>query len=133
MFGVEVSAIERLFSLPLRLGGLGICNPEALASHLFNSSFGGTKHLVRSIAGLESFELDSHFDSVSSSKQFYRQQLGVAFSEEFGQLFGLFDSMKQCAILRAKDDNISSWLSVLPLARSQFDLSAQEFRNGLAL
>ena len=45
MFGVEVSAVERrLFALPLRLGGLGICNPVALASHLFNSSVGGTKH-----------------------------------------------------------------------------------------
>ena len=70
-----------------------------LASRLFNSSVGGTEHLVRSIAGLESFELDSHFDCISSSKQFYRQQLGVAFSEEFGQLLGLFDSMQQRAIL----------------------------------
>ena len=109
MFGVEVSAVERrLFALPLRLGGLGICNPVALASHLFNSSVGGTEHLVKSITGLETFELDSHFDCVSSSKQFYRQQLGVAFSEEFGQLLGLFDSMQQRAILRAKDGNISS-------------------------
>ena len=41
--------------------------------------------------------------------------------------------MQQRAILRAKGSNISSWLSVLPLARSQFDLSAQEFRDGLAL
>ena len=41
--------------------------------------------------------------------------------------------MQQRAILRAKDSNISSWLSVLPLARNQFDLSAQEFRDGLAL
>ena len=35
--------------------------------------------------------------------------------------------------MRAKDGNISSWLSVLSLARSHFDLSAQEFRDGLAL
>ena len=35
--------------------------------------------------------------------------------------------------MRAKDGNISSWLSVLPLARSQFDLSAQGFHDGLAL
>ena len=103
MFGVEVSAVERrLFALPLRLGGLGICNPVALASHLFNLSIDGTKHLVRSIAGLESFELNSHFDCVSSSKQLYHQQLSVTFSEEFGQLLGLFDSMQQHAILRAK-------------------------------
>ena len=41
--------------------------------------------------------------------------------------------MQQRVILRAKDGKYSSWLSVLPLARSQFDLSAQEFRDGLAL
>ena len=35
--------------------------------------------------------------------------------------------MQQWAILRAKDSNISSWPSVL------LGLSAQEFRNGLAL
>ena len=39
----------------------------------------------------------------------------------------------QWAILRAKDSNISTWLSMLPLVRSQFDLSAQEFRDSLAL
>ena len=68
-----------------------------MASHLFNSSIGGNKHLVRSIVGLESFELDSHLDCVSSNKEFYYQQLGIAFSDEFGQLLGLFDSMQQCA------------------------------------
>ena len=65
MFGVEVSAVERrLFALPLQLGGLGICNPVSLASRLFDSSVRGTEHLVRSIVGLEIFELDSHFDHV---------------------------------------------------------------------
>ena len=77
--------------------------------------------------------MDSHFDHVSSNKQSHRQQLGVIFDEEFDQLLPLFDPMQQRAILRAKDSNISSWLSVLPLARNQFDLSAQEYRDGLAL
>ena len=117
MFGVEVSAVERcLFVLPLRLGSLGICSPVSLASHLFNSSVDGMEHLVRSIVGLKTFELDSYFDCVSSQKQFYHQQLGVIFNKEFGQLLGLFDSMQQ----RAKDGNISTWLSVLPLAWDAF-------------
>jgi len=89
--------------------------------------------LVESIVGLETFELDSHFDCVSFNKLHYGQQMNVIFNEEFGQLLALFDSMQQQAILRDKDGNISSWLSVLPLARSQFELSAQEFCNGLAL
>ena len=134
MFGVEVSAVERhLFALPLRLGGLGICNPVSLAFYLFDSSVRITEHLVKSIVGFGTFELDTHFDCVSSNKLSYRQQLGVNFDEEFGQLLPLFDSKQQWATLRAKDGNISSWLSVLPLARSQCDLSAQEFRDGLAL
>ena len=44
----------------------------------------------------------------------------------------LFDSKQQWAISQAKDGTFSSWLSVLLLAQSQFDLSAQEFKDGLA-
>jgi len=53
--------------------------------------------------------------------------MNVIFNDEFCQLFPLFDSLQQRAILQAKDSNISSRLSVLPLTRNQFDLSAQEF------
>ena len=63
MFGVEVSAAERpRFVLPLRLGGLGISNPVSLAFDLSTSSVCSTEHLVRSIVGFETFELDAHFD-----------------------------------------------------------------------
>ena len=72
--------------------------------------------------------MDTHFNCISSNKLFYHQQLGVNFDEKFGQLLPLFSKQQ-----RAKDGNISSWLSVLSLARNQFDLSAQEFRDGLAL
>ena len=41
--------------------------------------------------------------------------------------------MHKCVILWGKDDNISSWLSVLPWDGCQFDLSAQELRDGLSL
>ena len=105
----------------------------SLAFHLFNSSVRGTEHLVKSIVHFETFELDSQFDCVSSNKLSYHQQLGVNFDEEFSQLLPLFDSKQQRTISHAKDCNISAWLSVLPLARSQFDLLAQEFRDGLAL
>ena len=48
-----------------------ICNPVSLASHLFNSSVAGIEHPIRSIIGFETFELDSHFDCVSSNKQLF--------------------------------------------------------------
>lgn len=134
MFGLEVSAAERhLFVLHLRLGGLGICSPVSLASRLYDSSVHCTEHLIRSIVRCESFELDSHFECVSFHRANHRQQMSVIFNDKFCQLLPLFDSLQQWAILRAKDSSISSWLSVLPLARSQFDLLAQEYRDGLAL
>ena len=45
-------------------------------------------------------------------------------------LHTLFDPMQPWAILWPKDSNIFSWLSVLPLARSQFEFLAQKFRDG---
>ena len=99
LFGLEVSAAERrLFALPLRLGGLGICNPVSLASRLYNSSIHCTEHLVRSIVGMMNFELDSHFECVSSNKSNFRQQMNANFSEEFSQLLPLFDLLQQRAI-----------------------------------
>ena len=133
MFGIEVSAVEQcLFALALWLGGLEISDPVSLASHLFTSVC-GTEHLVRSIVGFETFEMDSHFDHVLFNKQFHCQQLDATFDEEFDQLLTLLDPLQQWGILRVKDSNIFSWLSVLPLSRSQFDFSAQVFRDYFAL
>ena len=69
MFGLEVYAAERrLFALPLRIGGLGICSPVSLASCLYDSSVHCTEHLIRFIVRCENFELDSHFECVSFTK-----------------------------------------------------------------
>ena len=57
----------------------------------------------------------------------------ACYDQQFDGLLGDFDSFRQCAILCAKDQNISAWLSALPLIENQFDLSAQEFRDGLTL
>ena len=41
--------------------------------------------------------------------------------------------VQQRAVTRAKDEKISSWLTVLPVSKHHFDLSAQEFRDALAM
>ena len=45
------------------------------------------------MAGLETFELNSHFDCISYNKLCYCQQFGIIFNEKFGHSFGLFDLM----------------------------------------
>ena len=104
----------------------------SLTSHLFTSVH-ASEHLVRYIVGFGTFELDSHFDRVSF-KQFHCQRLGATLMKSLiSCLCTLIDPMQQQAILQA-------WIVTFPhsrlsclWARSQFDLSAQEFRDGLAL
>ena len=55
------------------------------------------------------------------------------YSDKFDALLGSFDSVHQRAILRAKNEKISGWLTVLPLVKSHFDLSPQEFWDALAI
>jgi len=131
-FGVEVSVAERdLLALSLRLGGLGVSNPVSSA-YFYDSSICSTVE-VKSLVSAMLFELDAHFEAVSLAKIDHRKLMDSIFTEQFDRLLPSFDSSQHHAILQAKDSNTSSWLSVPPLERSQFDLSAQEFRDGLAL
>ena len=43
------------------------------------------------------------------------------------------EAMKSCAIMRAVDGKTSNWLTVMPITRHHFDLSAVEFRDALAI
>ena len=134
IFGVEVSSAERdLFSLPLQMGGLGITNPVTAASSCFSSSIHSTTSLVKFITGVSSFELDAHVATVSLARDHHRVSLNEYFSCKFDALLPQLDPLQQRSVLRAKEFNLSGWLSVLPLERDQFDLSPQEFRDALAL
>ena len=134
IFAVEVSSTERdLLSLHLRLGGLGISNPMATASHSYSLSIQSTTSLVTFITGASPFELDTHVATVSLAKDRYRASLNERFNAKFELLLLQLDPFQQHAVLHAKDYNLSSWLSVLPLARDQFNLSPLEFRDALAL
>ena len=43
------------------------------------------------------------------------------------------DAKKRRTVMRAVDGKTSNWLTVMPVARHQFDLSVVEFRDALAL
>ena len=77
--------------------------------------------------------MDAHIETVSLSRDQGRVLLAELFSARFDSLLPQLDVLQQCTVLRAKEFNLSRWLSVLPLQRNQFDLSAQEFWDALAL
>ena len=85
------------------------------------------------VSGASSFELDTHIAAVTLAKDNFRASLNEYFSNKFNSLISQLDPLQQCAVLCIKEFNLSGWLSVLPLAQGQFDLSPQEFRDALAL
>ena len=134
IFGCEVSPVEReLFTLPARMGGLGIVNPTEMCDFSFTTSRKCSDIIVQAIKGEAAFEVDAHaelWSNVKSEMQAAREQ---QLNSKFDSILNKFDQSHQRAIRRAKDTKISSWLTVVPAAKSHFDLSAQEFRDALAI
>ena len=79
------------------------------------------------------FELDSHLECMRKVRDEAVLKKESSCEETFELMMGQFDGIKQRAILRGKQGKVSNWLTVLPLARHHFDLSAQEFRDALAI
>ena len=80
-----------------------------------------------------SFDVQSHLLPVNDTKKIYNQSLELSCNNEFKSVVCLFDHNRQHAICRSKDGKLSGWLTVLPVAKFNFDLSPQEFRDALAL
>ena len=116
------------------MGGLGVKNPVTTASHCYASSIRSTTLLVKFIVGYSPFELDSHIDTVGLAKDYDQAYLSDHFAAAmFDHLLPQLDCLQQRTVLRAKEFNLSGWLSVVPVEKDQFDLSAQPFRDALAL
>ena len=94
---------------------------------LYASSIHSTTSLVKFIVGHPPFELDTHIDTICSAKDYDRASLPEQFTVTFDHLLPQLDCLQQRTVLHAKEFNVLGWLSVLPLEKDQFDLSAQEF------
>ena len=134
IFGCEVSSLEReLFSLPARMGGLGIFKPNEMSEMLFNSSKESTEVIVNVIKGKQEFEIDTHVSRLLEVKADVLKKKKNLLNEKLNSIMGKSSMTLQRAVSRANQGHISAWLTVLPLQKSHFDLSAREFRDALAM
>ena len=55
------------------------------------------------------------------------------FTDLFSAIYSKLDPLHARALRKAKTNDLSGWLSVMPMERDNFDLTAQEFRDALAI
>uniref|UniRef100_A0A1X7UPG6 Uncharacterized protein n=1 Tax=Amphimedon queenslandica TaxID=400682 RepID=A0A1X7UPG6_AMPQE len=114
------------------MGGLNIKDPTVTSSMSYVASRDATSYLVDALNGNTEFESETHNDWVYSSRQAsYKESCDKA-NQLFEKIVDGESNTHKRTLQRARV-SLSAWLLVPPIERDNFDLSANEFRDGLAL
>ena len=134
LFGGHVSEAEAdLFSLPTRLGGMGIRDPTVTSELCFDASVGGSGSIVDHLMGKEMFSVADHGDVFMRACNTRRLKQKEVDMINLDRTLSLFDDGKVRAIRRSIDGKSSNWLNVVPVLRYGFVLAEREFRDAIAL
>ena len=134
VFGGSVDKGEvRLFSLPVRLGGLGVRDPVDSAGLSFVASREGSVCLVDAIKGRTTFSLADNLDALAASRNFFRSSCFDIDKEVLSSVLDSMENMKARVVRRAVDWKTGGWLTAAPLSSQHFDLSPVEFRDALSM
>ena len=134
ILGSDVSKWDRvLFSLPARWGGLGIRNPTITGDEEFGISRSATDEIIEAVKYDKTFEIEAHNSRLKETKKEAHKNREQGYNDSFEIVIKEFGVQHQRAIKRAKGEKISGWLTAIPSKKNQFDLSAQEFRDTLAI
>ena len=134
IFGCEISLPERtLFSLPARMGGLNVRIPTSTDHTNYTTSRRLICLITDVLNGNAIFDIDEYSVNFHSVREEVTRARDVSLERLFQDTLLQLNDVQQRAVIRAKDEKMSSWLTVLPVAKHHFDLSAQEFRDALAI
>ena len=132
ILGSEVNAADRdLFSLPIRLGGIGVESPSSIADFEYSSSKEITAPLAAIIA-LQGTSLPSP-DLVHQKKKDLKIQKDEQIKQKSESVYNSVSPDLQRTLQQSRDQGASSWLSALPLEKHGFFLNKSEFRDAMAL
>ena len=122
-----------LFSLPVRLGGLGICDPKSHSDAEFDSSVKITSALVALIVQQElTFSIDT-LEAQRSAKCEVVRMKHRAHDEVAATLCQSLPVGLQRIVALSSEKGASSWLSALPVEEHGFALHKGAFRDALCL
>ena len=123
---------RRLFSLPVRLGGLHLIPPTALHCE-FSASQKLTAPLTALLADQSScYSVDVLLHQVDLRRAIGRERQSVSKSEADRLLPDLSEDLRH-AVLLAQEKVASSWPSALPIRVHGFSLHKGAFRDAIAL
>ena len=134
LFQGEISDIEAsLMLMSNRRGGLGIRDPVASSSFAFQSSKNGTRRLSEAVFTGAKLDLCEHETQMVLARNEARVlQDGIEeamFIDKISQL----PLQSQKTLQRIKEGECSTWLSMIPTCDNHFLMSADVFRDSIAL
>ena len=121
---------HHLFTLPARMGGMGVRNPVETSKVAFATSRAGTSNIVDAIKGYKQFSTSDHSIQMSEAASAMHKIFQQNDEDKLTSVLATLDPNTRRAITRSVGSKSSSWLTtVLPIALHHFDLSATEFRD----
>jgi hypothetical protein len=134
VFGNEITNKDRLlFSLPPRRGGLGVRNPTETAKSTLENSKKTSEIVIEAIKGKRGYNSLDHRNQMEIARKEFKRHQDIIDTEKLETVNSDLDAMHKRALNRIIENKTSGWLTVLPLSQYQFNMSAVEFRDALAL
>ena len=126
-------AERRLFSLPTKMGGLGIGIPLELAEQEFFNSVTVTKPLIHSIrreSEWSTTEIEAEQNQARKSAHLRNKQTNDSKAVE---IMNALPEATQRAVALAQEQGAGAWLNTLPIEEHGFTLDKGTFKDVLAL
>ena len=124
---------RRLFCLPARKGGLGVSNPTSFADESYHTSREAVTVLYDAIVDQHGFSHEDHRKQMSRLRKNHHRIMEEKHEELLGELLNELPADQVRAVKRINEGSLSAWLTMLPIAAENFDLSEVEFRDALSV
>ena len=122
LFDSDVSELEiSLFSLPARMGELGVRYPIELCDVDFSSSLAGVTVVSTAIDGTTGFDWSEQFASLHAASVSHHESVNSWYKERLHLILDQFPEARKRTIKRAVGSGISHWLTTFPLECYHFD------------
>ena len=133
MLKIQYNDNDRLlFSLPVKLGGLGISIPSKVSDQCYADSLYVSKSITDNVyEQIESMQVN--FDDIKERKQFVANEKTRREKEIAKNISESLSPEKKRRLECIIENGASSWLTALPLQKYDFFLDKQSFRDAVSL